>query len=91
MACADIHARTWPTCQAVTRALNLVGWGNLPALTMRHSVGAENGKGATALQGHLGLRTSCDSRTHALSGSTSNTAWLLELSTWDVARFWVAV
>jgi hypothetical protein len=41
---------------------------------MRHSVGAENGKGATSLSGLLGLRTNCDSRSHAESGSRSNTA-----------------
>ncbi len=40
---------------------------------MRQSVGAENGNGATALSGFFGLRTSCDSRSHALSGSASNT------------------
>jgi hypothetical protein len=40
---------------------------------MRHNVGAENGNGATALSGFLGLRTNCDSRSHALSGSESNT------------------
>ena len=75
MACAVIQARTCPACQAVTRALNLVGLGNLPAFTMRHSVGAENGRGAMALSGLLGLRTSCDSRSQALSGRRSNTAW----------------
>jgi hypothetical protein len=40
---------------------------------MRHNVGAENGNGATALSGFFGLRTSCDSRSHALSGRESNT------------------
>ena len=39
---------------------------------MRHRVGAENGRGATSLSGFLGLRTSCDSRSQALSGSLSN-------------------
>jgi hypothetical protein len=74
MAFTDIHARTWPTCQAVTPALNFVGLGNLPALTIRHRVGAEKGRGATLLAGLLQLRTSWDSRSHALSGSASNTA-----------------
>lgn len=69
-----IHARTWPTCQAVTRALNLVGLGKVPTLTMRHKVGAENGKGATALDGLLLLRTSSACRTMALSGSASKIA-----------------
>jgi hypothetical protein len=71
--CAVIHSRTAPHFQAVTRADNLQGAGNLPAFTMRHNVGAENGNGATALSGLFGLRTSCDSRSHALSGSESNT------------------
>lgn len=71
LACAAIHARIWPACQAVTPALNLVGLGNLPVLTMRHSVGAEKGSGATALSGLLQLRTSWDSRSQALSGSAS--------------------
>lgn len=76
MACADIHARTWPTCQAVTPALNLVGLGNLPALTMRQSVGAEKGRGAKELAALLLLRTSWDSRSQALSGSASkNDLW----------------
>ena len=74
MACAVIQARTCPACQAVTRALNLVGLGNLPSFTMRHSVGAENGKGAMAESGFFALRTSCASRSHAESGSRSNTA-----------------
>lgn len=73
MACAVIQARTCPACHAVTRALNLVGLGNVPNFTMRHSVGAENGRGAMALSGLLGLRTSCASRSHALSGSASKT------------------
>ncbi len=72
-ACAVIHSRTCETFQAVTLADNLQGAGNLPAFTMRQSVGAENGNGATALSGFFGLRTSCDSRSHALSGSASNT------------------
>lgn len=53
---------------AVTRADSLAGAGNVPARTIRHSVGAENGSGAV-LFGRLGLRTSCDSRNHALPGS----------------------
>lgn len=72
MACADIHARTWPTCQAVTRALNLVGLGNFPALTIRHKVGAENGSGAIADSRFFELRTRCASRSQALSGNASN-------------------
>jgi hypothetical protein len=74
MACAVIQARTCPACQAVTRALNLVGLGNLPSFTMRHSVGAENGNGAMAESGFFALRTSCASRSQAESGSRSNTA-----------------
>ena len=38
---------------------------------MRQSVGAENGRGAMALSRLLGLRTSCASRSQALSGSAS--------------------
>lgn len=41
---------------------------------MRHKVGAENGSGATALAGLLLLRTSWDSRSHALSGKASKIA-----------------
>lgn len=41
---------------------------------MRHKVGAENGRGATSLSGFFGLRTSCDSRSQALSGSLSKVA-----------------
>ena len=74
VACAVIQARTCPACQAVTLALNLVGFGNLPSFTIRHSVGAENGRGAIALSVLLGLRTNCASRSHAESGSRSNTA-----------------
>ena len=58
----------------MTRALNFVGLGNLPSFTIRHNVGAENGRGATSLSELLGLRTSCASRSQALSGSRSNTA-----------------
>jgi hypothetical protein len=77
MACAVIHARTMPTFQAVTRSDNLIGLGNVPAATLRQSVGALNGKGA-GLSGRFGLRTSCDSRTNALSGSASNIdAWMV--------------
>jgi hypothetical protein len=81
MACADIQARTCPACQAVTRALNLVGFGNLPNFTIRHSVGAENGRGAMALSGLFGLRTSCASRSQALSGSASKTdGWMVAVA-----------
>lgn len=72
--CAVIQARTSLTFQAVTRALNLVGLGNLPNFTMRHSVGAEKGRGAMALSPFFGLRTSWATRSQALSGSRSNTA-----------------
>ena len=34
------------TCQPVTRALSLIGGGKVPALTLRQSVGSENGRGA---------------------------------------------
>jgi hypothetical protein len=44
---------------------------------MRHRVGAENGSGAIALSGLLGLRTSCASRSQALSGSASKTDWCM--------------
>jgi hypothetical protein len=40
------HARTSLTRQPVIRADNLIGLGNFPALTIRHKVGALNGKGA---------------------------------------------
>ena len=53
------------------RCDNLNGAGNVPAATLRHSVGPENGSGA-ARSGRLGLRTRCDSRIRALSGSVSN-------------------
>lgn len=43
---------------------------------MRHSVGAEKGRGATALAGLLQLRTSWDSRSQALSGRASKIAML---------------
>ena len=70
--CAVIHARTVPTFQAVTRSDSLIGLGNVPAFTMRQSVGAEKGRGA-GVSGRLGLCTSCDSRMNALSGSASKT------------------
>ena len=54
--------------------LSLWGLGNVPALTLRHKVGALNGRGATSLSGFFALRTSCDSRSHALSGNLSNVA-----------------
>lgn len=45
-------------------------------MTIRHSVGAEKGRGATALAALLLLRTSWDSRSQALSGSASkNDLW----------------
>lgn len=44
-----IHARTVPTCHAVTRAESLVGFGNVPFFTFLQSVGLENGNGAVAL------------------------------------------
>jgi len=71
VACAAIQARTVPTFQAVTRSDNLMGLGNVPFFTLRHSVGAENGKGA-GLLGCLGLWTRCASRMYALSGRVSN-------------------
>lgn len=80
MACAVIQARTSLTFQAVTRALNLVGLGKVPAATLRHKVGALNGRGA-GCSGRLGLSTNCASRTNALSGSASNTdLWMVDLT-----------
>ena len=67
-----IHARTCPQRHAVTPADNLQGAGNLPALTILQSVGAEKGSGAV-LAGSLVLRTNCASRKQALSGKASNT------------------
>jgi hypothetical protein len=72
-ACAVIHALTSLTFQQVTLSDNLIGLGNVPAATLRHNVGALNGSGATTLSAFFGLRTSCDSRTNALSGSASKT------------------
>jgi hypothetical protein len=69
--CALIHSRTAPTFHAVTRSDNLNGLGKVPAATIRHSVGAENGNGAGVV-GRLGLWTSCASRMNALSGIKSN-------------------
>ena len=69
--CALIHSRTAPTFHAVTRSDNLNGLGKVPAATIRHSVGAENGNGA-GVAGRLGLWTSCASRMKALSGIKSN-------------------
>lgn len=40
---------------------------------MRQRVGAEKGRGAVWLSGRLELRTSCDARWYALSGSWSKT------------------
>ena len=70
--CAVIQARTSPTLKAVTRSESLMGFGNVPAFTLRHSVGAEKGRGA-GVSGLLGLCTSCASRMKALSGSASKT------------------
>lgn len=77
----------------MTRALSFVGLGNLPALTIRHNVGAEKGRGATMLAEVLVLRTSCDSRSHALSGNASNDdeKALVLLSGELVEREWVDV
>ena len=72
MACAVIHARTVPTFQAVTRSDNFTGLGNVPAFTLRHKVGALNGRGA-GVSGLFGLWTNCASRIYALSGSESKT------------------
>ena len=48
---------------------------------MRHRVGAEKGSGAMALSGLLGLRTSCASRSQALSGSASKTdLWMVTVA-----------
>lgn len=77
------HAASWaisqaltePTFQAVTRSDSLIGFGKVPAFTLRHKVGALNGSGAV-LVGRLALWTSCASRTYALSGSASNAARL---------------
>jgi hypothetical protein len=69
-ACAVIHARTSPTFQQVTLSDNLIGLGNVPAATLRHSVGALKGSGA-GWSGRLGLLTSCDSRIKPLAGKSS--------------------
>ena len=55
-----------------TRSESFTGLGNVPALTLRHKVGALNGNGA-GWSGLLGLWTSWLSRMKALSGSASNT------------------
>ena len=70
--CAVIQARTSPTVKAVTRSESLMGLGNVPAFTLRHSVGAEKGRGS-GVSGRLGLCTSCASRMKALSGRASKT------------------
>lgn len=44
--CPCNQARISPTFQAVTRSDSLMGFGNVPALTLRHKVGELNGKGA---------------------------------------------
>ncbi len=76
LVCAAIQARTAPTCQAVTRSDNLMGLGNVPAFTLRHSVGALKGRGA-GVSGRDGLWTSWDSRMNALSDSASNIEGLM--------------
>jgi len=56
------HAASWaisqaltePTFQAVTRSDSLIGFGKVPAFTLRHKVGALNGSGAV-LVGRLTL------------------------------------
>lgn len=53
------------------RSDSLIGFGKVPALTLRQSVGAENGNGV-GRSGRFGLCTRCDSRIKALSGSVSN-------------------
>lgn len=53
------------------RPESFIGFGNVPSLTFRQSVGAENGSGAP-ISGRLGFWTSCDSRIKALSGRASN-------------------
>lgn len=72
-ACAVIQARTSLTFQQVTRSDSLIGLGKVPAATLRHNVGALNGRGATTLSAFFELRTNCDSRTNALSGRASKT------------------
>ena len=57
MASAVIHARTVQTLQAITRSESFTGLGKVPALTLRHNVGAEKNHGA-GFYGLLGLRTS---------------------------------
>ena len=52
--CALIQSRTSPTRHAVTLSDNLNGFGNVPAATFRHKVGAEKGRGA-GLSGRFGL------------------------------------
>lgn len=48
-----------------------MGLGNVPAFTLRQSVGAEKGRGAGAL-GRFGFCTIVDTRMYALSASASN-------------------
>jgi hypothetical protein len=48
-----------------------MGFGKVPALTLRHKVGALKGSGPD-LSGLVGLCTNCASRTYALFGSASN-------------------
>lgn len=76
-ACAAIQARTAPTLNAVTRSDSFIGLGNVPAFTLRQSVGAEKGSGAGE-SGRFGLCTSCDSRMKALSGRASKTEWIID-------------
>lgn len=53
-----------------------MGLGNVPALTLRHSVGALNGKG-TGVSGRCGLCTSWDTRMNEPSDSASNIEGLM--------------
>jgi hypothetical protein len=52
MACDAIQERTAPTCQQVTRSESLIGFGNVPAFTLRQSVFPLNGSG-TGVSGRL--------------------------------------
>ena len=75
--CALIQSRTSPTRQAVTLSANLNGFGNVPAATLRHNMGAEKGSGA-GVSGRFGLCTSRDLRMNALAGSASKTdRWMV--------------
>jgi hypothetical protein len=69
--CEFSQARTSPTRKAVIFAPSLIGWGKVPAFTLRHSVAPLKGSGA-GRSGRLGLCTKHDSRMNALSGRVSN-------------------